>query len=216
MTATLNLDEKGQGKAKIKPKNMTLICIDANIWNAVTSIATCLLVIVALFVVCIQKNQLKLINSAKTINEYHDRYEFKDFKDKRKVLADIIIKKNDLGKEDVLILFETMGYLTQHKVLIEEMVWNEFSWDVIRYYNALRNYNGTDYIDKLRKVNNDITLYSNFEWLYNSMIKIDIKKRKAESTKKRKAESIRKRKVELNIVIPNQNDLNNFLNKELE
>jgi hypothetical protein len=169
-------------------------------WNAITALGTWFLVIGTLIAVYIQKHQSKLINSANTIITYHDRFESSIMKDKRKILAEILITKKDIVQEDILIFFETMGCLTRRKVLTNDMVWNEFSWVVIRYYIALTKFTGIDYIDKLRKDNKDITLYSDFEWLYNCLIKLDMKKRK----------------VGQEIVIPNNIEIEKFLKEEME
>jgi hypothetical protein len=43
---------------------------------------------------------------------------------------------------------------------------------------ALTEFNDIDYIYKIRKNKNDRTLYCNFTWLYDHLIKLDLKKRK--------------------------------------
>jgi hypothetical protein len=174
---------------------MITLFIDSNAW---TALGTWFLVVGTLIAVYFQSRQNRLINSANTIITFHDRFESAHFKKKRRDLANKINNKENNISEDILVFFETVGCLTRRRVLTKEMIWNEFSWEIIRYYKALTNYNGINYIGKLRENSKDITLYSEFEWLYKTLIEIDVKKRK----------------VEIGIVIPNEQEVSFFLNEE--
>ncbi len=85
--------------------------------------------------------------------------------------------------------------LTRQRILSEEMVWNEFSWEVVRYYAAVR-----DEIVRLRKASHDRTLYSEFEWLYECLIDIDCKKRRVGSE----------------VASPNDTEVTEFIKEESE
>lgn len=174
---------------------MRLLYIDANSW---TAIGTWFLVVGTLIAVYIQKRQSRLINSANTILTFHDRFESRYFITKRKNLAGKILNKDTEISDEILVFMETLGCLTRRRVLTKEMVWNEFSWEVIRYYYALTKLNDINYINKLRDKCKDTTLYCDFEWLCKKLLKIDKKKRKSS----------------IDTIIPNIAELKEFIEDE--
>lgn len=148
---------------------------DSTTW---TAFGTWILVIGTLVAVQWQIWQQRQINSANNVVILHDRFESRIMQKCRKDLSDLLLKKDDLQQkdDDVLVFFETMGLLTRKGVLDKEMVWNEFSWEVLRYYLALTE--PKNQIKRLRDEAKDTTLYELFEWLYNELLKVDCKRRK--------------------------------------
>ena len=130
--------------------------------------------------------------------QFHNRFESRHFINRRQKLTQKILDKEKEILDEILVFFETLGCLTKHRVLTKEMVWNDFAWEIVRYYQALRRFNGIDYIDWFRKTNKDKTLYSEFEWLYEEIIKFDRKRRD----------------VGLEFVVPNEQEIQKFLEKE--
>jgi len=122
-----------------------------------TALGTWLLVVGTLLAVFWQAKQQGRINSASTVMILHDRFESSVMRSYRKQLASAIISKSPIEQKDdhVLVFFETLGMLTHQRILSEDMVWNEFSWEVVRYYAAMR-----DQIIRLRNASHDRTLYS--------------------------------------------------------
>ena len=139
-----------------------------------TALGTWFLVLGTLIAVIWQARQQGRINSANTVMILHDRFESSPMKAHRKRLASALLSKSEIQQRDdqILVFFETLGLLTHQRILSKEMVWNEFSWEVVRYYLKLSNQ-----IELWRKESHDPTLYSEFEWLYNCLIYLDCKKR---------------------------------------
>lgn len=148
---------------------------DSTTW---TAFGTWLLVIGTLVAVQWQVWQQRQINSANNVVILHDRFGSRIMQTCRKELSEFLLKKGDLQQknDDVLVFFETMGLLTRKGVLDKEMVWSEFCWEVVRYYLALTE--PKNQIKRLRDEAKDYTLYGDFEWLYNELLKIDCKYRK--------------------------------------
>jgi len=100
-------------------------------------------------------------------------------KSQRKQLASTLAIRTPLNQDDdhILVFFETIGLLTHQHVLSEDMVWNEFCWEVVRYYVALTK--PQNHIAVLREASHDKTLYCEFEWLFNRLIAMDCRRRAA-------------------------------------
>jgi len=139
-----------------------------------TALGTWFLVLGTLVAVIWQARQQGRINSANTVMILHDRFESSPMKAYRKRLASTLLRNEDLQQRDdqILVFFETLGLLTHQKILNNEMVWNEFSWEVVRYYMALE-----EHINSYREKSHDPTLYSEFEWLFNCLVYLVCKKR---------------------------------------
>lgn len=149
----------------------TLTALNPEGW---TALGTWFLVLGTLIAVIWQARQQGRINSANTVMILHDRFESSPMKAYRKRLASALASKSTIEQRDdqISVFFETLGLLTHQKILNKEMVWNEFSWEVVRYYLALK-----EHIMSWRDKEHDPTLYSEFEWLFNCLIYLDCKKR---------------------------------------
>jgi hypothetical protein len=145
-----------------------------------------------------QAKQQRRINSANMVMMLHDRFESTVMKSQRKQLATAIAARKQVEQKDdeILVFFETIGLLTHQHVLSEDMVWNEFIWEIVRYYSALTK--PYDNIANLREASHDKTLYSEFEWLFNRLIDLDCKKRG----------------VGKEVAIPNAEELKTFVTEE--
>ena len=139
----------------------TLTALNPEGW---TALGTWFLVLGTLIAVIWQARQQGRINSANTVMILHDRFESSPMKAYRKRLASALSSNEEIQQRDdqILVFFETLGLLTHQKILNNEMVWNEFSWEVVRYYLALEVH-----INSYREKSHDPTLYSEFEWLFN-------------------------------------------------
>jgi hypothetical protein len=173
---------------------LTLTALSSEGWTAV---GTWVLVLGTLITVIWQARQQGRINSANTVMILHDRFESSPMKAYRKRLASALATQSTIKQRDdqILVFFETLGLLTHQKILNKEMVWNEFSWEVVRYYLALQTH-----ITSYRSKSHDPTLYSEFEWLFNCLIYLDCKKRG----------------VSPDVATPNEGEIQEFIEDESE
>ena len=107
-------------------------------------------------------------------------------------------KKDNLSSDELLRFFESIGNMTRRKVYDKQMIWNDFSRDIIFYYHLFRHFGHKDYIQGMIDETKDKTLFDEFEWLHNTMLSFEKKKRNGD----------------YQLIKPNKNDLNQFLNKE--
>lgn len=128
----------------------------------------------------------------------HDRFESSTMRAHRKRLATLLLSRGELKQADdqVLIFFETIGLLVHKRVLYSDMVWNEFCWEVVRYWEALTT--PVNQISRLREAAKDKTLYCEFEEMNERLLRIDCKRRG----------------VGLDVARPNRTEINEFLNDE--
>ena len=87
--------------------------------------------------------------------------------------------------------------MTRRGVIDIDMAWNQFCWEVVRYYVALTSWR-EDCIGAFRSQAKDCTLYTDFEWLHRQFIKIDCKHRN----------------VTPDVAVPNRGEIEEFLHDE--
>lgn len=73
---------------------------------------------------------------------------------------------------DVLDFFDDLGVLLEKKVVPIELLWSGFCYWVLRYRILLK-----DYINWIRKEENDPTFYCDFENLFKRILKREEKER---------------------------------------
>jgi hypothetical protein len=145
-----------------------------------------------------QSKDSKNIASVQIIIIYIQQFEGKDMLLERSKLAEQILNKAEHKdiQEPVMDFFETVGLLLRRKILDTEMVWANFAYYAILWEHVCR-----DYIKEERKLkNNDPTIFADFQYLADEMIKEDMRKR----NKKREE------------IIPTNKDVQEFLNEEKE
>jgi hypothetical protein len=143
------------------------------------ALATWVMVLITLWIAFLQSKRDMLTNTAKTLMSLRNQYDSADMRIDRKKTAGILAINGNLPERDdsVLVFFETIGMLAKARVLDKELVWNEFSWEIIRWYSVLAQ-GKEDFIKKFRENSKDSTLYEGFEWVYEMMLKMDAKRRK--------------------------------------
>ena len=93
----------------------------------------------------------------------------------RKELAQKLINKSphDDIHDDVMDFFDMVGTLLRRNALDEELVYTGFGFYIIKWWDETKNY----ILKERNNQGNDITLYEDFEELYNKMILFEMKKR---------------------------------------
>lgn len=84
----------------------------------------------------------------------------------------------DAGLEEFSLfsLFENIGYLTRIGVLDKGMVYENFFWEIEKYYIAITKPH--DLLNSTRLKEQFPPLYKEFEWLYKNLLEIDCKENK--------------------------------------
>jgi hypothetical protein len=101
-----------------------------------------------------------------------DRFNSAEFKRLRATIAESILEH---GKEqiiddieDVFDFFETVGYFVKHNALNKKIVWHTFYVWIHGYWSE-----GKEDIHLMRQEKKDDTLYEDFQWLHNKLLKIE-------------------------------------------
>jgi hypothetical protein len=101
-----------------------------------------------------------------------DKFNSSDFKKIRSKASSAILSEETDNKfihaEDVFDFFETLGYFVKHKALDKKIVWHTFYGLAHSYWSV-----GKDYIFSVRKEKADDTLWEDFQWLHNELLKIE-------------------------------------------
>lgn len=101
-----------------------------------------------------------------------DKFNSIEFKKIRSKASNAILSEETDNKfvqvEDVFDFFETLGYFVKHKALDKKIVWHTFYGWVHSYWSV-----GKDYILSERKEEIDKTLWEDFQWLHNELLKIE-------------------------------------------
>lgn len=138
--------------------------------------ATIFTAVVATIVVRWQLNKQWLLHSAIMITSLSDKFNSQEMRKARIAFAKMLVEHR-AGKDMVLAgnlpvlgFFETIGHLVHRKAIDKQMVWNEFSWLIVRYHDAVmikRNL-----FEDIRSREQDAALYEEFEWLYRQMMSV--------------------------------------------
>lgn len=163
-------------------------------WTAVGAIGT----VFTLVLILKQISNAKNVAAYELLRKEYDRFWSKEVRRKRENLAEILLQfpgnyeKIEEIALDILDYFEALGLMLRRGVAPKYFVWTFKYYYITYYWKLLENY-----VKWSRKKSDDDTLYSEFEYLYNKMVKYEKKKR-------------RKKEIELTT-----NDLNKILIEEL-
>jgi branched-subunit amino acid transport protein AzlD len=149
-------------------------------WDMVTAIGTWFLSVGTLVAVCFQQKSNNRLTQAQTFFIYTDRWDSDRMRKNRKDLSTYLLlklngeleKNSPSAQDDVLNFFEELGMALKQKYLDMDMVWQAFSHYILYYWSS-----NNAYIDKDRKDSNDSTYFSEFQYLFEQMYKIEIKKK---------------------------------------
>ncbi len=144
---------------------MFYLLTNETFWIAAGSIGT----VGTLIFIFLQIKLTRIATSSDLILRLEDRFESKEFKDKRSKAVKVIKEKNIEKIDDireVFDFFETIGILVRRNVLDKELVWSTFFYWVYNYY-----FLGKEFLDSDRE--NFPRRYDEFVWLYKELYIID-------------------------------------------
>lgn len=142
-------------------------------WAAVGSFGT----IVSLVGVYYQIGQSRLVVAADFLLKLDKQFQSKKMRKCRKELVDIV----DRNREDfnaieihmeVPEFFENVGLLVSKKIVPVELVWSTFCYWILPYWSLLKKYVGW-----CREMDKDPYHYSEFQRLYEKVLRFEQKKR---------------------------------------
>jgi len=106
------------------------------------------------------------------------KFESKEMRSDRKKLAKLLLSKKKTKHEDVPEqvpnFFETVGTQMRVGYLNPELVWADFQYWVVRWWNALHPY----IMDERSRLRNNETIFEDFEAMVEIMYRVDSARRK--------------------------------------
>lgn len=151
----------------------------ATFWIAISAIGT----LITLQFIRLDASHTADINAFKFLKEEDDRFRSSEIERSRSHLAKILLNKGDhyveidsiLGNHIyALYFFDDLGLLMRKKIVPPDMMWTVFSYDILGYWNASKGY-----IDSTRIHLDDNSVYSDFEYLYNTMYRLGKQRHKS-------------------------------------
>jgi hypothetical protein len=145
--------------------------ISSNGWTAIMALGTWGLVAVTLVAVFWQMNRQREVNAVTLLVRLTGTWDSEQMRQNRERLKQSFLMKSPVARirvgqtmAPIANFFELVGFFTRRGALREVMVWSTFSYYVIPYFAAMK-----DRIAHDRGVEDDPSLYTDFEWLYNRM-----------------------------------------------
>jgi hypothetical protein len=120
-----------------------------------------------------QTIQAQKLNSANAVITLRERFDSADMRAARRQLAKALVSgdPNAPASMEVPRFFELIGYLTNRKILDDELVWDAFGGWVTGYWTLLRSPH--DRIGIARQEYHDHLIFAKFEWLSDRMHRLD-------------------------------------------
>jgi len=151
--------------------------MDFNSIAALSAAVAAFFSFVALVLTYFQIKQFRFAHSVDLVFDLEHRFDAPEMINDRRLAAKALLA-GICGEElePVLDFFETLGVFVSRQVIDEELVWNSFSYWVLRYA-ALAH----DQIKARRKAESDNTYWQEFESLVKCLTKIETKRRHLKS-----------------------------------
>jgi hypothetical protein len=153
-------------------RSINPICIisSSTFWTALGAIGT----VGTLFAIYRQARASKLISAADFLLKLDDRFNSDRMKKNRHYLAKAIsedpenMDRIDGVIDPVISHFEDLGILLRKGLVLDELIWDMEGYYILRYWKL-----SNKYMDWLRTKEQDETFYTDFDRLYNKMVKIE-------------------------------------------
>lgn len=155
----------------------------------VALLATWVAVVGVLLVWFWQSRQVRRLESSRALLDLKDRFDGAAMRAARRALARDLLDRSisEVTTVDVPVFFELIGALTRRGALDEPLVWSVFGGWITNYYYALRH--PVDYIGRSREAFGDPSLFGEFEWLNDRMLREDARHRAAATSVRASEES---------------------------
>jgi hypothetical protein len=158
-------------------ESINLLCIisSSTFWTAVGAIGT----VGTLFLIYRQARASKLISGANFLLALDERFFSDKMKKERRDLAKALsgdpenMERIDNLIDPVIAHLEDLGILLRKGLVLDELIWDMEGYYILRYWQLSKKY-----IDWLRAKEQDETFYTDFDLLYNRILKIGKKRRK--------------------------------------
>ena len=142
-------------------------------WAAIGSFGT----IVSLVAVYYQIRQSRLVVAADFLMKLDKQFQSKTMKKSRKELVDIVERNREdfntiENHREVPDFFENVGLLVSKNVVPVELVWSTFCYWILPYWSLLEKY-----VSWCRGTDKDPYHYSEFQRLYENVLRFEQKKR---------------------------------------
>ncbi len=161
-----------------------------------------LVVLVALYFFYRQVYQQKLIAAFRFVSKISEDFYNKNNGKNKSLFAKVKLRyKDDLELIDnhgtpICDIFEELGLLFKKKVIPNYIMWTYFSTEILYWWTILK-----DTVFRIRKQENDLSIYIEFEYLYNRIYKLENR--------------YRKKLLKQKITLPDSKKLEKFLKEEL-
>lgn len=133
-----------------------------------------------------QLKHARLSHGVNLITKFEEQFSDQTMLEARKLAAGKYLARNCTDEIDVILdFFETIGMFVRRGVVDKELVWNSFSYWILRYHALSRAH-----IRERRKEEDDATGWQEFIFLVKCMKKIEQKKRKLKSEPKFSREAL--------------------------
>jgi hypothetical protein len=120
-----------------------------------------------------QTRQAQKLNSGNAVIALREQFDHAEMRFSRRRLAAGLLSgdPNTAVPFDIARFFELMGYLTHRGILDESLVWDAFGGWITAYYILMRS--PVDRIGNARDEYRDHSVFGEFEWLFNRMVRLD-------------------------------------------
>jgi hypothetical protein len=113
--------------------------------------------------------QARFKTSIEMVLKLDERFSSEAFEQKRAEAASELLKQGNVSYAEVIYdFFETVGFLLHKKAIDKAIVWSTFYHWTHGYWSA-----GKSYIENKRQIERDKTLWTDFEYLHNELLKVE-------------------------------------------
>lgn len=137
-------------------------------WNAISAGATAFATILAIIALAWQIKTTRFSMGVDILLKMNDKFHSEIMVNYRKIAAQALMDKSEIyvGIDTVLDFFEGIGFLLRKGAINKEMVYNEFSYWSVYYWEACK-----EYIEETWRL--DRSYWPNYKYLVKEMSKMN-------------------------------------------
>ena len=142
-------------------------------WNAISAWAALLAALAAIIALYLQSRLARFAINLDMLWRFESQFRNDErmLKRRRSAAIALLNNENNSDVDEVLNFFEQLGLLMRKKAIDKEVVWYSFYNCAIGYWTAAKSY-------ILQERSKDITIWIDYNYLYNELLKIEKKKTK--------------------------------------